>query len=55
MHALGVVLPNIRTLTPLPVQRVRLASTVMESPIRRSVCIAAGFGGPIAVVGLRSP
>ena len=54
MTFLGAVYYPWRTLTPLPVERVRLASTAVQSSIKRSVCIAAGFGGPVAVVGLQS-
>jgi hypothetical protein len=34
---------------------VRLAAAPQAAKIRRSICIAAGFGGPAAAVSLISP
>ncbi|MGB7156899.1 MAG: beta-ketoacyl synthase N-terminal-like domain-containing protein [Tepidisphaeraceae bacterium] len=53
-HARGVVPPNVRTPEPLPATHVRIARDAVSRPIRKSLAIAAGFGGPVAVVGLRS-
>jgi 3-oxoacyl-[acyl-carrier-protein] synthase II len=57
-HASGTVPPNVQTREPLPATRVGLSSRVVRRPIRRSVAIAAGFGGATGVVSLccqRSP
>ncbi|MEA2734250.1 MAG: 3-oxoacyl-[acyl-carrier-protein] synthase, partial [Humisphaera sp.] len=69
MHAENIVPPNVQTPNPLrPIMHVMLSSTSGEiaakqvrinreataQPIRRSVAIAAGFGGPTAVVSLVS-
>jgi 3-oxoacyl-(acyl-carrier-protein) synthase len=53
-HATGVVPPNAQTRDPLPVARVGLSREVVRRSIRRSVAIAAGFGGATAVVSLVS-
>jgi len=45
---------NVRTRWPLDMGGLRFSDKVVESPIRRSVVCAAGFGGPLAVVGLES-
>ncbi|HEX3357273.1 MAG TPA: beta-ketoacyl synthase N-terminal-like domain-containing protein [Tepidisphaeraceae bacterium] len=49
-HRTGLIPPNIQTTAPLPTRRVRLGESSISTPIRRSLAIAAGFGGPIAVV-----
>ena len=54
MHEAGCVLPNVRTMDPLPTNRVRLLGDAVARPIRRSIAAASGFGGPTAVVSLRS-
>ena len=51
-HASGVVPPNAQTHDPLPVARVTLSREAVRSRIRRSVAVAAGFGGAIAAVSL---
>jgi 3-oxoacyl-[acyl-carrier-protein] synthase II len=55
-HTTGTVPPNVHTTDPLPAGRVSIASagSVTRRPIRRSLAIAAGFGGPTAVVSLAS-
>jgi 3-oxoacyl-[acyl-carrier-protein] synthase II len=53
-HATGTVPPNVQTREPVPTSRVVLARDVVQRPIRRSLAIAAGFGGATAVVSLRS-
>jgi 3-oxoacyl-[acyl-carrier-protein] synthase II len=55
-HTTGMVPPNVRTTDPLPTRRVSIASagSVTHRPVRRSLAIAAGFGGPTAVVSLAS-
>ncbi len=54
MHQIQKVLPNANTLRPLPVTRVKLSSDPFARNIRRSICVAAGFGGAIGVMSLRS-
>jgi 3-oxoacyl-(acyl-carrier-protein) synthase len=54
MHEAGRVLPNVRTTDPLPTGRVRLSRDSVTRPIRRSIAAGSGFGGPTAVVSLRS-
>jgi 3-oxoacyl-[acyl-carrier-protein] synthase II len=49
------VLPNVQTRNPLPTRRVVLSQTPTSARIRRSVAIAAGFGGPMAVVSIETP
>jgi 3-oxoacyl-[acyl-carrier-protein] synthase II len=53
-HATGVVPPNVRTRDPLPAARVSISRDVVRRPIRRSVAIAAGFGGATAAVSMIS-
>lgn len=53
-HTAGRTPPNARTTDPLPARRVIIPRTVTERPVRRSVALAAGFGGPVAVVSLVS-
>jgi 3-oxoacyl-[acyl-carrier-protein] synthase II len=55
MHRTGTVPPNVRTNSPLPAARARIQRRQQSRTIRRSIAIAAGFGGPLAVVGLRQP
>jgi 3-oxoacyl-[acyl-carrier-protein] synthase II len=54
MHRRQIIPPNIQTHHPLPVRRLLLGREVIERPIRSSVAMAAGFGGPTAIVSLRS-
>jgi 3-oxoacyl-[acyl-carrier-protein] synthase II len=51
-HRSGVVPPNIRTIRPLPTQKLRVCSQVVRRPIQRSVAVASGFGGATAAVSL---
>ena len=51
-HATGVVPPNVRTHDPLPTRRVLLSRDPVRRPVRRSIAIAAGFGGAMAAVSL---
>jgi 3-oxoacyl-[acyl-carrier-protein] synthase II len=51
-HKFGVIPPNIRTTRPMPMDRLEFSRDVTERPVNRSVSIASGFGGPIAVVSL---
>jgi 3-oxoacyl-[acyl-carrier-protein] synthase II len=54
-HAAGEIPPNVRTTEPLPAARVAVPRGVTRRPVRRSLAVAAGFGGPTAVVSLVSP
>jgi 3-oxoacyl-(acyl-carrier-protein) synthase len=53
MHERGVIPPNVRTARPIQ-SRLPIANESVERQVRRSIAIAAGFGGPTAVVGLRT-
>jgi 3-oxoacyl-[acyl-carrier-protein] synthase II len=50
-HRNGCILANPNTIEPMPSIGIISTSTI-ERPIRRSVAVGAGFGGPLAVVGL---
>jgi 3-oxoacyl-(acyl-carrier-protein) synthase len=51
-HERGVIPPNARTERPLDAHHVTIARHAVTRDVRRSIAIAAGFGGPTAVVGL---
>ena len=51
-HATGTVPPNVQTRDPLPTSGVTLSRDAVRRPVRRSVAIAAGFGGAMAAVSL---
>jgi 3-oxoacyl-[acyl-carrier-protein] synthase II len=53
-HAFGKIPPNVRTTNALKVKHARVLQTASNQTVRRSVAIAAGFGGPTAVVSLAS-
>lgn len=53
-HATGVVSPNVRTTDPLPTRNVTIDQTITRRRVDRSLAMAAGFGGPMAVVSLAS-
>lgn len=57
MHARQTVAPNVQTRRPLKTRRVRIrgADAKSQANVRRSLAVAAGFGGPTAVVSLVSP
>jgi 3-oxoacyl-[acyl-carrier-protein] synthase II len=54
MHRQGIVPPNVNLQHPLPAQHIDLRSASVTRPISRSLALAAGFGGPIAVVSIAS-
>lgn len=54
MHAKRAIPANVQTKKPLPTRRVRIPQEVSTQAIRRSVAVAAGFGGPMAAVSLVS-
>ena len=49
-HTHGVVPPNIRSTQPLPMTNLRFSRDAVRHRIKRSMSLAAGFGGPLAVV-----
>jgi 3-oxoacyl-[acyl-carrier-protein] synthase II len=51
-HATGTIAPNVQTRDPLPMTRVSISREPVHRPVRRSLAIAAGFGGATAVVSL---
>jgi 3-oxoacyl-(acyl-carrier-protein) synthase len=51
MHQRGLVLGNVRTVHPIS---ALVAAHPRAVRIRRSICLAAGFGGPVACVSLVS-
>jgi 3-oxoacyl-[acyl-carrier-protein] synthase II len=53
-HSHGRVPGNVRSTQPLATEGLRFCSSATQRPIRRSIAIAAGFGGPLAVVSLAS-
>jgi 3-oxoacyl-[acyl-carrier-protein] synthase II len=53
-HRNGIVPGNIRTSNPIEARKVTIAPEPVRRRIRRSVALAAGFGGPIAAIGLLS-
>ena len=55
MHRHGIVPPNVRTTAPLPAKRLRIAPEAVRADVRRSVAVAAGFGGAVAAISLVSP
>jgi 3-oxoacyl-[acyl-carrier-protein] synthase II len=55
IHREGIVPPNVRTQSPLPVGRVSIESAPRRRSVRRSLALAAGFGGSMAAVSLVGP
>jgi 3-oxoacyl-[acyl-carrier-protein] synthase II len=53
-HATGIIPPNVRTTEPLPTRNLTIGQTITRRQITRSLAMAAGFGGPTAVVSLTS-
>jgi 3-oxoacyl-(acyl-carrier-protein) synthase len=54
-HVTGSIPPNVNTTEPMPTRRVTIrTAATQECEIRRSVAIAAGFGGALGVVSLVS-
>jgi 3-oxoacyl-(acyl-carrier-protein) synthase len=54
MHQKGIVLPNSNTSHALEHEGLEISRTWRERNIRQSIVLAAGFGGPIAAVSLKS-
>jgi 3-oxoacyl-[acyl-carrier-protein] synthase II len=53
-HRTGMVPPNLRTTNPMPAQSLMISQKPVRREITRSLAVAAGFGGAIAAVVLRS-
>jgi 3-oxoacyl-[acyl-carrier-protein] synthase II len=53
-HQRSTVPPNVRTTRPLASNRVRIARESGRRTVRRSLALAAGFGGSTAAVSLAS-
>ena len=54
MHATRVVLPNVQTKKAIATRRLRISPDAKAQATRRSLAVAAGFGGPMAVISLVS-
>ncbi|HWB54650.1 MAG TPA: hypothetical protein VG722_10675, partial [Tepidisphaeraceae bacterium] len=54
IHQLGQVPGNVCTNSPLKTKKIELRQGITNSRIRRSVALASGFGGAMAVVGLEA-
>ncbi len=52
-HRLGEIPPNVCTTNPIATQAGRISREGVQRPIRRSLAIAAGFGGATGVVAFR--
>jgi 3-oxoacyl-[acyl-carrier-protein] synthase II len=52
IHREGIVPPNVRTQAPLPAGRVSIENAPRRRSVRRSLALAAGFGGSMAAVSL---
>jgi 3-oxoacyl-[acyl-carrier-protein] synthase II len=53
-HRTGIIPPNVQIRRALPSEKTRIQIDVVERPIHRSIAIAAGFGGAVATISLRS-
>lgn len=51
-HRHGIVPGNIRTTDPLLAKEVKISPAAVERRVRRSIALAAGFGGAVAGVSL---
>ncbi|HZZ43079.1 MAG TPA: beta-ketoacyl synthase N-terminal-like domain-containing protein [Tepidisphaeraceae bacterium] len=55
IHSTATVPPNIRTHSPLPTRLIQIKDDIVHLPnIRRSIVLAAGFGGSAGVMSLVS-
>jgi len=54
-HRTGTIPGNIRVAEPLRTANLQLSAVAVLRPVRRSLAVAAGFGGQIAAVSLISP
>jgi 3-oxoacyl-(acyl-carrier-protein) synthase len=53
-HHRDIVPPNVRTTRPLPTDAVTISAQTQHRRIRRSLALAAGFGGATAAISLVS-
>ena len=53
-HRTGIVPGNVRTGNPIATVNLRISSEAVRRSVRRSIAVAAGFGGQIAAVSLTS-
>jgi 3-oxoacyl-[acyl-carrier-protein] synthase II len=53
-HRRGMIPANVRTTTPLAMTRVQMNQAITRRSVRRSIAMAAGFGGALAAVSLMS-
>jgi 3-oxoacyl-[acyl-carrier-protein] synthase II len=53
-HRSGIVLPNVQTHRPMPSERAHIAKESVQRSIKRSIAIAAGFGGAMGTISLAS-
>lgn len=51
-HLQGIIPPNIRTTRPLAATKVTISASAVHRPVRRSLVLAAGFGGNMAAITL---
>jgi 3-oxoacyl-[acyl-carrier-protein] synthase II len=51
-HRHGIVPPNVRTTQPLAAQHLAIPQDITPRTVRRSIAVAAGFGGAVAAVSL---
>jgi len=49
-----VIPPNVQTTKAIATTRVAIATDAKPQATRRSICVAAGFGGPTAAISLVS-
>ena len=54
MHAKRTIPPNVQTTQPIATRRVQINPEAKAQATRRSLAVAAGFGGPTAVISLVS-
>jgi 3-oxoacyl-(acyl-carrier-protein) synthase len=54
-HIHGRVPANVRSTSPLPMKDLQFSNNCVDRRISRSLAIAAGFGGPLAVVSCSNP
>jgi 3-oxoacyl-[acyl-carrier-protein] synthase II len=51
-HRHALIPPNVQTRDPLPTTRLTICANPVHRSVRRSLAVAAGFGGQIAAVAL---
>ena len=54
MHAEHVIPPNVQTRQAIGTRRVQINPYAKSQATRRSLCVAAGFGGPTTVISMIS-